>query len=530
MEVNKKYIQVLLYCISMLLYQYAVNAQKAKPEKKHINILFAISDDQSYPHASAYGQSLFHTPVFDSVAASGILFTNAFVAAPQCSPSRAAILTGRQIWQLEEAGTHASLFPNKFPVFTDALENGGYFIGYTGKPWDPGDYKAGGWKRNPVGPEYNKRQLSKAPTTGISKTDYVANFKDFLSEKPDDKPFFFWFGAQEPHRNYEEGSGAASGLSANTLSVPPFLPNNDLVKNDMLDYALEIQWFDKQLGRMLQMLKERGELENTIVVITSDNGMPFPYAKANMQEYGIHVPLTICGPMVNGKNRKVDDMVSLIDLAPTFLDIAELTHFKGITGKTLLPILTKSSSGNIDASRKYILAGRERHSHARPDNLGYPSRAIRTNQYLYIENFRPERWPLGDPAPAQQTSIAGNKDMKPILEGYEDIDDSPTKTYMIKNRLVMPGLFELGFAKRKSEQLYDIKQDPFCIHDLSASVKLQKVREQLKKELERKLTEQGDPRMGADGDVFDGYPRFGLMRPFDGFKERGKYNPAYSKK
>ncbi len=114
--------------------------------------------------------------------------TIAFVAAPQCSPSRAAILTGRQIWQLEEAGTHASLFPNKFPVFTDALGQAGYFIGFTGKPWAPGNYEAGGWKRNPVGPEYNKRQLSKQPTTGISKTDYVANFKDFLADKPGDEP------------------------------------------------------------------------------------------------------------------------------------------------------------------------------------------------------------------------------------------------------------------------------------------------------------------------------------------------------
>ncbi len=498
-------------------------------KKKRPNILFAIADDQSYPHASAYGQLTFHTPVFDSIAREGILFTNAFVAAPQCSPSRAAILTGRQIWQLEEAGTHASLFPKKFKVFTDALETAGYKIGYTGKGWEPGNFKAGGWTRNPVGPEFNSKVFGKTPTKGISKTDYAANFSDFLSQKPADEPFFFWYGSHEPHRNYEEGSGSAAGMTAKGLVVPSFLPENDLVRNDMLDYGLEIEWFDKQLGKMLQMLAAAGELENTIVVITSDNGMPFPYAKANLQEYGVHVPLAIAGRMVGGAQRVVNDMVSLIDLAPTFLDLAQVPHFDGITGKTLMPILQSTKSGVIDHSRSYVLTGRERHSHARPDNLGYPARAIRTDQYLYIENFKPDRWPLGDPPPAIKPSIVGMTDMKPILEGYEDIDDSPTKSFMIRNQSVLPGLFQLGFAKRKADELYDIRKDPYCLDDLAAKPDMQKKVKELKGILERKLTEQSDPRMTGKGDIFESYPRYGLMRPFEGFKERAQYNPKYGK-
>ncbi len=530
-DMRKIALPILLICMAIIFFQSNnLLAQNRTKTKRPPNILFAIADDQSFPHTSAYGQKTFHTPVFDSVAASGILFNNAFVAAPQCSPSRAAILTGKQIWQLEEAGTHASYFPKKFTVFTDVLEGSGYFLGYTGKAWDPGNFKDAGWSRNPVGPEYNKRQLGKAPTTGISKIDYAANFKDFLSEKPTDKPFFFWYGAHEPHRVYEEGSGKRSGLTANDLTVPPFLPDNDLVRNDLLDYALEIDWFDQQLGKILQLLKAAGELENTIIVITSDNGMPFPYAKANLQEYGIHVPLAICGPSIKGKQRKVDDMVSLIDLAPTFLDLAGVKHFEGITGKTLLPIFNSTQSGNIDLARQSILTGRERHSHARPDNMGYPARAIRTSKYLYIENFKPERWPLGDPAPEKQETIVGNKDMKPILEGYEDIDDSPTKTMMIKDRALWPELFTIGFEKRSSEELYDIKEDPYCLHDLSKIFKLQSVRKELKQQLEQQLIAQKDPRMMGYGDVFDSYPRFGLMRPYDGFKERGKYNPAFIKK
>jgi uncharacterized sulfatase len=494
----------------------------AQTSSRKMNILFAIADDQSFPHAGIYGQHTFKTPVFDSIASAGLLFMQAFVAAPQCSPSRAAILTGRNIWQIEEAGTHSSTFPNKFPVFTDALEKAGYHIGFTGKPWAPGNFKAGGWTRNPVGPEYNTKKLE-PPTTGISNIDYAANFAQFLAEKKKDQPFFFWYGANEPHRNYEKGSGRAAGYTANGLTVPPFLPDSSLVQNDMLDYAREIEWFDTQLGKILELLRQAGELENTLVVVTSDNGMPFPYAKANMQEYGIHVPMAIAGPAVDGSHRVINNLVSLIDLAPTFLDIAGVPHFSGITGTSLLPLLQSKKT----KLPEYVLAGRERHTHARPDDLGYPARAIRTDQYLYIENFHPERWPMGDPPPANPEDISGDKDMKPIVDGYEDIDDSPTKKYMLKNRTAFPGLFALGFEKRGKDELYDIRKDPYCLHDLSDNNAFVSVKKQLQQKLETLLKQQNDPRMTGHGDVFESYPRYGLMRPFPGFRERGKYNPKY---
>lgn len=518
------------FLLSVLLGLILTSFQELDVKKKAPNILFAIADDQSFPHASAYGQKVFLTPVFDKVAANGILFNNAFVAAPQCSPSRAAILTGRHIWQLEEAGTHGSYFPKKFPVFTDALEDAGYALGFTGKPWGPGNFKDAGWSRNPVGPEFNKRKFDKVATSGISATDYAANFKDFLTQKPKDKPFFFWYGGHEPHRKYEEGSGAASGLSDTDLKVPGFLADAGIVRSDILDYALEINWFDSQLGKMLQMLKEAGELENTIIVVTADNGMAFPYAKANLQEFGIHVPLAIAGPGINGKDRKVDDLVSLIDLAPTFLDLANVKHIDGVTGKSLLPIFKSSKSGTIDASRESVFSGRERHTHARTDNLGYPARAIRTKEYLYIKNFKPDRWPVGDPAPDNSIAFTPTKGMKAIEEGYEDIDSSPSKAFMIEQKEVFPSLFKNAFEKRESEQLYDIINDPYCQNDLSKSTKMKAVLQKLRKELAEKLRKEEDPRIIDGGDIFDSYPRFGSMRDFEGFKKQGEYNSKYIKK
>lgn len=491
------------------------------------NLLFAIADDQSFPYTSAYGNAMVLTPAFDLVAQEGVLFTNAFSAAPQCSPSRAAILTGRNIWQLEEAGTHSSYFPKKFTVFTDQLEAAGYQLGYTGKPWGPGNWQDAGWSRNPVGPNFSEHKYTSVPASGINANNYSANFKAFMAQRTADQPFFFWFGSHEPHRVYEAGSGQTAGKTLPQAVVPAFLPNDSLVQSDILDHALEIEWFDRHLQEMITYLQETGEWENTIVVVTADNGMPFPYAKANLQEYGTHVPLAIGGPGLKHKNRRVSDLVSLIDLAPTFLDLAGIPYFAGITGKTLIPILSSTKSGLIDPARTMVLTGRERHTHARPDNLGYPARAIRTQEFLYIQNLFPERWPAGDPPVdvLPGSDKAGNfSDMMP---GYHDIDNSPSKSHVLDEREILPEYFRLGFERRPAEELYDILTDPGCIKNLAADAAYEAALRELKQKLVTQLTAQGDPRLVGGGMVFESYPRFGAMRQFPGFRDKGVYNPAF---
>ena len=495
---------------------------------KRPNILFAIADDQSWAHTGANGSRIVNTPHFDRIARQGALFENAFCAAPQCSPSRAAILTGRNIWQLEEAGTHGSYFPKKFTVFTDQLQKDGYFIGYTGKPWAPGNWQDAGWSRNPVGPEYNDRHL-KPPFTGINDNDYAGNFENFLSKKPKDSPFFFWFGCKEPHRSYEPGSGLETGKKLQDVQVPSFLPNQDYIKSDILDYAVEIDWFDQHLGRMIDLLESSGELDNTLIVVTSDNGMPFPRAKANMYEYGTHMPLAMCWRDHIPGNRKIKDMVSFIDFAPTFLEIAGLDVPEEMSGSSFLYILTSEKQGQIDPERDHVLTGRERHTHARPDNLGYPCRSIRTHQYLYIHNFKPERWPAGNPPPQDSKLDTDTSDLKPIGKGYNDIDGSPSKDFVIEHQHE-PGVahyFELACEKRPGEELYDIVNDPGCIVNLADEPEFQPIRQDLRTKLDKALAEQGDPRLYGNGDIFESYPRFGRMRNFPGFKERGKYNPEY---
>ena len=438
--------------------------------------------------------------------------------APQCSPNRASILTGRYIWQLEEAGTHASNFPAKYITFPDILEKAGYAIGYTGKGWGPGNWKVSGRTRNPAGPEFNDHKVKVTPTRGISHVDYAANFREFLEKKDPDKPFFFWYGGHEPHRSYQKGSGVQAGMDPAKVKIPPFLPDSPVIRGDILDYLYEIEYFDKQLGKMLKLLKQQGELENTLVVVTSDNGMPFPRAKANLYEYGIREPLAVSWPERIKRSRVVDDLISFADFAPTFLEAAGLEKDQQMSGKSFLNVILSDKNGYVDTSRTCILGGRERHTHARPDNLGYPVRAIRTRDFLYIWNVKPDRWPAGDPE--------GNG--KPIE--YYDVDASPTKTFMIEYKAEYPELFYLAFDKRAEEELYRVEADPGCMKNLANDPKYQAVKKKLGDTLKVMLKEQGDPRMSGYGDIFESYPRYSPMRNFKGFKERGKYNPAYQKK
>lgn len=513
---NNKMTQKLLlavFCISLFGEVLAVKVNtKQKP-----NILFVISDDQSYPFASAYGSKSVETPNFDKVAQRGILFTNAFVTSPGCSPSRASILTGRFPWQIEEAGTHASSFPTKYKTFTQILEENGYAVGYTGKPWAPGDWQVSGWKQNPVGKEFNQAKL-KPPYSGISAIDYAENFSMFIKQRKQGQPFCFWLGTHEPHRDFEEGSGEKEGKSGEKLNRPGFLPKHTIVVNDLLDYEVEIEWFDSQLGKALKILEETGELENTLIIVTSDNGMPFPQAKANCYEAGIHVPLAICWPAAIQPKQVVETLTSTVDFAPTILEAANL-KFDGtypMTGKSLLSFWKTGKHADKNAA---IFAGRERHSSSRFENRGYPQRAIRTEKYLFIKNYHPEYWPAGNP---QVYSKDGT--LSEMHHAYKDIDDGPT-LQLYQNINVGDPTFAPYFlaatAKRPAEELFDIQTDPDCKVNLAGKPEFAPIQKQLSAQLSKQLKANGDPReTGINPEIWESYPRLkGEIRAFPGDEE-----------
>ncbi len=449
---------------------------------KRPNILLVIADDWSFGHAGTYGAKWIHTPSFDRVAREGVKFTNCFTSNPKCSPCRATILTGRNSWQLKEAVNHYSIFPNEFAVYPAVLEKAGYFTGFTGKGWGPGDYKSTGFEHNPAGREFQQFTL-KPPYTGISNKDYAANFEYFLEQKPKDAPFCFWLGGHEPHREYEDGSGIRSGRNPAEVAVPAYLPDNRRVRNDMLDYALEVEWFDKHLGRTLDKLEQIGELDSTLVFVTSDHGMPFPRVKGQIYEPGFHIPLAVRWGKSIKPGRVVEDFINTRDYAPTFLEAAGLPAAGTMTGKSFLDVLKSEKSGIVDATRNVMLTGKERHDIGRPNDQGYPVRAIRTPEFLYVRNYEPDRWPAGNPE-----------------TGYRNVDDGPTKAFVLSN---FDEYYRMSFGKRPAEELYLVKSDPECMKNLATDLNYAAVKRKLRERMEEMLRSEGDPRMLGRVDFFD---------------------------
>lgn len=492
---------MLKYLLLFLLpYSYTLlSAQSTGDERP--NILLFISDDQSWTHTSIAGEKAITTPAFDRIAKEGLYFTQAFCASPSCSPSRGSLLTGQEMWRLGEAANLFSAVPKaleklSFPLL---LQESGYFVGYTQKGWAPNNFKLYGWEQDPLGKRYNVKTLH-PPSTGMVKNDYAGNFETFLDALPQDKPFFFWFGSSEPHRRFEANSGIANGIKADKIQVPGFLPDVPEVRKDIADYLWEIKWTDEHLGKMMQLLEDKGILDNTLIIATSDNGMAFPGAKNTLYEYGIHMPLAIRWEKgIQRPGRNIEDLVSLSDLAPTLLQCAGLAIPDEMTGKSLLKIFSSSKTGKIDKSRKYVFAGKERHTICREGDLPYPQRSIRDHRFLFIRNYEPDRWPAGSPHTKSSHGWV-----------YGDIDQSPSQDFLLehKEEAKVKEFFAFAMAKRPYEELYDIRKDPACQNNLILHPQYQKDRKRLAKKLDKYLLKTGDPRTLGEKTFWDDFPYY----------------------
>jgi arylsulfatase A-like enzyme len=458
------------------------------------NILLCLADDAGM-HFGAYGCDWVSTPGFDRVAREGVLFEQAYTPNSKCAPSRASILTGRNSWQLEDACNHMCFFPAKFRAYMEVLGEYGYHVGHTQKGWGPGDPgEVDGRRRELTGPAWNEHKLE-PPTTDIAWNDYAENFRAFLDARPEGKPFCFWYGCVEPHRGYEYGSGVRlGGRSVDEIDrVPGIWPDNETVRNDLLDYGFEIEHFDKHTAKMLAILEERGELDNTLVVVTSDNGMPFPRAKGQEYEYSNHLPMAMMWRAgLKEPGRKAGEYVSFIDLAPTFLELAgvdgEAAGMQPVTGRSLAGLLT---TADAEPARDHVLIGKERHDVGRPHDGGYPIRGIFKDGWLYLRNYEPDRWPACNPE-----------------TGYTNVDGSPTKTECIRARRdpETRRFWELSFGKRGEEELYHVAVDPDCLENLADAPAESGRKQAMREQMERELREQGDPRMEGRGEVFEQYP------------------------
>jgi arylsulfatase A-like enzyme len=442
--------------ILFIFFPLIENAQAQRP-----NIIFALADDWSWPHASIAGDTTVQTPTVDRIAREGIMFINAHAPSPSCTASRNAILTGQHPWRLRDGANLWSTLDAEFPVVTELLQNDGYHVGFEGKGWGPGYIEAGGRTTNPGGTRYD-------------------DFTSFMAARPVKHPFFYWFASTDPHRSYQK----AIMTSTNRIRVPPYLPDRDPVREDLAGYYFEVERFDSQLGAILAHLSNTGELDNTLVVVTSDNGMPFPRCKATLYDCGTHVPLMLKWTNQQLDIQVIDKVVDLLDLAPTFLQVAGIQPPQEMTGSSLF---SQIDPQNEKIDEHFIVTAMERHNAGRQGDQGYPMRALRTKHYTYIRNFKPERHPAGDPP------------------NYLDIDSSPTKSLMIKRKdePEIAYMFRAGFGKRPSEELYDRRIDPHEMHNVANEPAYKQVKDKLRVSMDEYLVNTGDPRIRGEGDIFE---------------------------
>jgi N-sulfoglucosamine sulfohydrolase len=333
-----------LACALLLVCQGGLAPAAADDDASRPNVLFAFADDWGR-YAGVYGElepgginDLVSTPHFDRIAREGVLFTNAFVNAPSCTPCRSSLLSGQHFWRTGRGAIlQGAIWDGSVPSYPLLLQDAGYHIGHTAKVWSPGTpanapFGARETAYNRQGNQFNQfsQFVSSRDDIDAAKQELYAkvrgNFDDFLKDRREGEPFCYWFGPTNCHRKWIAGSGKKLwGIDPDGLEgkLPPFLPDVPVIREDVADYLGEVQAFDAMLGVLLARLEETGELENTIVVVSGDHGMPgMPRGKCNLYDFGVGVSLAVRWGAKVPAGRVVDDFVCLPDLAPTFLEAA----------------------------------------------------------------------------------------------------------------------------------------------------------------------------------------------------------------
>lgn len=489
------------------------------------NILFFFADDWGRD-ASCYANpnrpspsDVVQTPNIDRVAREGVRFNNAFYGCPQCTPSRYSIASGCYFWRCGSGaflmGGEWAKYTNPFsalPLFPHLLGKTGYVTAKAFKtlPFTPTIGKAADDYSNYLryGLYVSKGQNAAARTE--RRNEIIAQTRESLAKVltacPPDKPFFFVFGPINTHRPYAPGSGKALwGIEPDALKgkLPAYLPDVPELRADYADYLGEVQALDLIVGIFLEELQKAGRLDNTLIVLTGDNGVPgFPRGKTQLYNLGCAAPLLVRWPGHIKPGRTVDDLINLMDLAPTFLELAGVKPPEAMDGQSLVPQLLANKSGLIDPARDAVVFGRERHHPtARAGNLPYPSRAICTKDFLYIRNFKPDRWPYGEPFGLNTTNAAVAEDAgdygKIDAGAFRDMEPNTTKQWLVAHRNNPAGerFYTLAFGKRPAEELYDQRNDPDHLHNLAGLAEHENIRQKLSTRLMRVLSDTKDPRL-----------------------------------
>ena len=529
-----------LLCGVLLIVISAAAPRASIAEALRPNILFVFADDWGR-YANAYAKldgpgginDVMQTPNFDRLAAEGVLFRNAFVNAPSCTPCRSSLLSGQYFWRTGRGAIlQGAVWDPGIPSFPLLLRDSGYHIGKSFKVWSPGtpadapfgeqrfSYQRAGNRFNQFS-QVATRLVAGGKSVEDAKQQLLdevrGNFSAFLADRKD-RPFCYWFGPTNVHRKWIRGSGQALwSINPDDLKgkMPPFLPDVPTVREDLADYFGEIAALDAALGVLIHELEQSGQAENTLIVVSGDHGAPgFPHGKCNLYDFGTRVALAIKGPAVKG-GRVVDDFVNLPDLAPTFLEAGGVEVPEVMTGRSLWPVLKSEKSGLVDPKRTWVVTGRERHVEmAREGYLPYPQRGIRTAEYSFIINFQPERYPLGDPYRLDGDNPPTDEEVtETTFVTLPDEDAGPTKAWLVAHRdnAEWKPYFEHAYGRRPREELFDLKKDPHQMRNVAGDPAYSEVLTDLREQLLSELKRNGDPRLIDDGKFFETPPLAGPL-------------------
>ena len=525
----------LLSVLALLLVAFAPAAE-TRP-----NILFFFADDWGRfariyaEHGDLAGTNgLLRTPNLDRLAREGVLFRNAHVNAPSCTPCRSSLLSGQHFWRTGRGAIlQGAVWDESIPTYPLLLRDAGYHLGKSYKVWSPGspgDAPYGGQQHafEKSGRAFNNFSenatdlVAKGATVEAARTKLLeevrGNFRAMLAAKAADQPFAYWFGPTNTHRAWVRGSGQKLwGLDPDALKgkLPAFLPDVPVVREDFADYLGEVQALDAAMGVLLEELDRAGERSKTLIAVSGDHGAPgFPHGKCNLYGFGTGVSLIVAGAGVQG-GRVVDDMVTLPDLAPTFLEAGGVKPPAVMTGRSLWNVLKSDRQGQVDPTRTWVVAGRERHVEiARPDYTPYPQRALRTQDHVLIVNFKPERWPLGNPYRLDGADEPTFDEVaQTTFVTLPDDDAGPTKAWFVGARKSpeWSALFEKFYGRRPMFELYDLKSDPHEMTNVAEAPAYAAVRKEMTDRLFTILRETGDPRMLEDGKYFETPPLAGPL-------------------
>lgn len=382
------------------------------------NILVLIADDANWSDFGVYGNEAIRTPNIDRLAEGGLLVKRAFLTTSQCSPSRISMLTGKYPHSTGAEDLHMPL-PEGSVILPGLLQRRGYFTG--------------SMKKQHYGGQVAERQFQWYG----ERTS--ADFPAFL-DAAGDRPFFLWVGFTDPHRPFPALGDVEPPHDPAEVKVPPYLADTPAARADLARYYDAIARMDTRIGEFMTGLERRGALDNTLIIFLSDNGMPFPRAKATAYDEGIRTPLIFSWPAVIEPGTTYDGMVSTLDLAPTLLELAGAVPTEEMQGESFAPMLRDQTI----PGRTYVFA--ERNWHDTDEHI----RAVRTDRYKLILNAYTEL-PLGVTA---------------------DLGESPSFRSLAERRrlgTLTPAQAAIFEAPRPRIELYDLHKDPWEIDNIAAT-------------------------------------------------------------